>query len=134
VPLICHPEPRRRRRTPSHEPRRSFAALRQLRMTRSLHADIRDVTDFAATLDESEGNDLDRGLALSVITPVIANDDHDPAADPHRSGSEVADADVIDAALDLLATNHLGAETLRDVLVQLDARRVLLVAVVALGT
>src|ERR1051326_2043373 len=96
----------------------------------SFHADIRDVTDLAAALDETERDDLDRGLALSVIT----EDHDDPAADPHRAGGEVADADVIDAVLDRLAANDLGAEALRDVFVQLDAGRILLVAVVALGT
>ena len=38
---------------------------------------------------KAERDDLDRGLALPVVTLVVANDDDNPAADTHRAGGEV---------------------------------------------
>ena len=62
----------------------------------------------------------------------VAHHDHDAAADAHRAGREVADADVIRAAIELARADDFRSESLRDVFVKRESRARRLVRVEAL--
>ena len=90
-----------------------------LRVT-SLHLHSRQIPDVSPALHEPEGLDVD---------VVVAHHHHESAADAHRAGREVADTDVVRAALEFAGANDFRSEALRDVFVEREAGLGVFVAV-----